>query len=82
MTMTRRDSLTGLLRVAAAALIWGTIPLVLRSADGASVIKVFYRVLFGGVVLAGVDGADRAARRGHRPAAQRSSSSWRARARS
>jgi len=53
MTMTRRDSLTGLLRVAAAALIWGTIPLVLRFADGASVIKVFYRVLFGGVVLVG-----------------------------
>jgi drug/metabolite transporter (DMT)-like permease len=45
------DSLTGLLRVGAAALIWGTIPLVLRFADGASVIKVFYRVVFGGLVL-------------------------------
>jgi drug/metabolite transporter (DMT)-like permease len=46
-----RDSLTGLLRVALAGLIWGSIPLVLRYADGASVIKVFYRVLFGGLVL-------------------------------
>lgn len=51
MTTTRRDSLTGLLRIAAAGLIWGTIPLVLRYADGASVIKVFYRVLFGGAVM-------------------------------
>ena len=50
---TRRDSLTGLLRIAAAGLIWGTIPLVLRAADGASVVKVFYRVLFGGIVLLG-----------------------------
>ena len=48
---TRRESLTGLLRVAAAGLIWGTIPLVLRAADGASVVKVFYRVLFGGLSL-------------------------------
>jgi drug/metabolite transporter (DMT)-like permease len=47
----RRDTLTGLLRVGAAGLIWGSIPLVLRAADGASVIKVFYRVLFAGVVL-------------------------------
>lgn len=47
----RRDTLTGLLRVGAAALVWGTIPLVLHAADGASVIKVFYRVLFAGVVL-------------------------------
>ena len=45
------ESLTGLLRIGAAALIWGTIPLVLRFADGASVVKVFYRVVFGGLVL-------------------------------
>lgn len=47
----RRDTLTGLLKVGAAGLIWGTIPIVLRAADGASVIKVFYRVLFAGIVL-------------------------------
>jgi drug/metabolite transporter (DMT)-like permease len=47
----RRDTLSGLLQVGAAGLIWGTIPLVLHAADGASVIKVFYRVLFGGVAL-------------------------------
>ncbi len=44
-----RENRLGLLRVAAAGLIWGTIPLVLRAADGASVIKVFYRVFFAGV---------------------------------
>jgi drug/metabolite transporter (DMT)-like permease len=47
----RRYSLTGLLLIAAAGVIWGTIPLVLRAADGASLIKVFYRVLFAGVVI-------------------------------
>lgn len=47
----RRDTLIGLLGVGAAGLIWGTIPLVLRAADGASVIKVFYRVFFAGLVL-------------------------------
>ncbi len=50
---TRRESLTGLLRVAAAGLIWGTIPLVLAQAQCASVVKVFYRCLFAGVVLVG-----------------------------
>ena len=49
----RRETLTGLLRVGAAGLIWGTIPLVVRAADGASIIKVFYRVLFGGIVILG-----------------------------
>jgi drug/metabolite transporter (DMT)-like permease len=48
----RRAQLTGLLLVGAAGLVWGTIPLVLRAADGASVVKVFYRVVFGGAVLA------------------------------
>jgi drug/metabolite transporter (DMT)-like permease len=47
----RRTALSGLISVGAAGLIWGSIPLVLRAADGASVIKVFYRVLFAGVVL-------------------------------
>src|ERR1035437_2100628 len=48
----RHASLAGLLLVGAAGLVWGTIPLVLRAADGASVVKVFYRVVLGGVVLA------------------------------
>jgi len=52
-TPERRDTLTGLLRVGAAGFIWGSIPLVLRAADGASVIKVFYRVLFAGIVILG-----------------------------
>jgi drug/metabolite transporter (DMT)-like permease len=50
--LTRRDNLSGLARVALAGLIWGTIPLVLRSADGASVIKVFFRVAFAGAAMA------------------------------
>jgi hypothetical protein len=41
----------GLARIALAGLIWGSIPLVLRAADGASAIKVFYRVAFAGVAL-------------------------------
>jgi len=47
----RRAQLTGLLLVGAAGLVWGTIPLALAAADGASVIKVFYRVFFAGIVL-------------------------------
>ena len=47
----RRHSLVGLLLIATAGVIWGTIPLVLRAADGASVIKVFYRVFFAGIVI-------------------------------
>lgn len=41
----------GLARVALAGLMWGSIPIVLRAADGASAIKVFYRVAFAAVVL-------------------------------
>lgn len=48
----RRSALTGLLLVGAAGLVWGSIPLALAAADGSPVIKVFYRVLFAGVVLA------------------------------
>lgn len=48
---TRSDSLGGLLRIAAAAIVWGTIPLVLRAADGASAVKVFYRVAVAGVAM-------------------------------
>jgi len=53
MTMTRRAALIGLGRVAVAGVIWGTIPLVLRAADGASIIKVFYRVLFANMAILG-----------------------------
>lgn len=45
------DRLSGLARIAVAGLIWGSIPLLLRSADGASVVKVFYRVFFAGIVI-------------------------------
>jgi drug/metabolite transporter (DMT)-like permease len=48
---TRSDSLGGLLRIAAAAVVWGTIPLVLRAADGSSAVKVFYRVAFAGIAM-------------------------------
>lgn len=37
--------------VGAAGLIWGSIPVVLHAADGASVVKVFYRVFFAGIAL-------------------------------
>ena len=42
------SELSGLLLVALCGVIWGTIPLLLRAADGASVAKVFFRVAFGG----------------------------------
>ncbi len=51
-TSARRANRIGLARVAIAGLIWGTIPLVLRAADGASIIKVFYRVFFAAIALA------------------------------
>jgi drug/metabolite transporter (DMT)-like permease len=41
----------GLARIVFAGVIWGTIPLVLRAADGASVVKVFYRVFFAAVAI-------------------------------
>jgi len=47
----RPAEIGGLVRVVFAGVIWGTIPLVLRAADGASVVKVFYRVLFAGVAI-------------------------------
>jgi drug/metabolite transporter (DMT)-like permease len=47
----RREARSGLVRVAIAGVIWGTIPLVIRAADGASAIKVFYRVLFAGLAI-------------------------------
>jgi len=48
-----RERLYGLGRVALAGLIWGTIPLILRAVDGASVIKVFFRVFFAALVIGG-----------------------------
>lgn len=50
-TPARRDALGGLVRVGAAAVVWGTIPLVLRAADGAPAVKVFYRVAVAGVAM-------------------------------
>lgn len=46
-----RQRLVGLARIAIAGLIWGSIPLVLRAADGASVVKVFFRVACAGLVI-------------------------------
>lgn len=50
-TSQSRARALGLARVALAGVIWGTIPLVLRAADGASVVKVFYRVFFAGIAI-------------------------------
>jgi drug/metabolite transporter (DMT)-like permease len=47
----RNPELGGLARVVFAGIIWGTIPLVLRAADGASVVKVFYRVFFAAAAI-------------------------------
>lgn len=41
----------GILAILTAALIWGTLPLVLRHVDGAPIITVFYRVFFGFVAI-------------------------------
>lgn len=48
-----RQRLFGLARIALAGLVWGTIPLVLRYADGASAVKVFFRVFCAWTVIAG-----------------------------
>jgi drug/metabolite transporter (DMT)-like permease len=48
-----RQRLIGLGRIALAGLIWGSIPLVLRAADGASAVKVFFRVFCAWLVIAG-----------------------------
>jgi len=51
---TPHDRLVGLARIALAGLIWGSIPLIMRAADGASVVKVFFRVFFAALVIGGV----------------------------
>lgn len=48
---TRGERVSGLVRVALTGVIWGTIPLVLRAADGDTWVKVFYRVLFAAIVV-------------------------------
>lgn len=40
------DQASGVISVLMASLIWGTLPLVINFVDGASIIKVFYRVFF------------------------------------
>ncbi|MBI5231677.1 MAG: DMT family transporter [Coriobacteriales bacterium] len=52
-TTARRQELAGLGSIAVASLIWATIPLVIRAVDGASIIKVFFRVFFAGASVAG-----------------------------
>lgn len=47
-----RERLWGLARVATAGVVWGTIPLVIRAADGSPVIAVFFRMVFAGLVVA------------------------------
>lgn len=48
---TRAGRVSGLVRVALTGVIWGTIPLVLRAADGDPWVKVFYRVVFAALVI-------------------------------
>ena len=48
---TSEERVSGLARVALASVIWGTIPLVLRAADGAPTVKVFFRVFFAALVV-------------------------------
>ena len=47
------DRLSGLIRIAFTGIIWGTIPLALRAADGDPTVKVFYRVFFAALVVGG-----------------------------
>lgn len=48
----RRGSLTGLMLVGAAGLVWGTIPIALAAAHSAPVIAVFARVVIAGLAMA------------------------------
>lgn len=50
--LARTDGLAGIVRVGVAGLIWGSIPLAMRAADGASVVKVFFRVACAWAVIA------------------------------
>ncbi len=48
---TSGERVSGLIRVALTGIVWGTIPLVLRAADGDPWVKVFYRVFFATIVI-------------------------------
>lgn len=50
---THGERVSGLIRVALTGVVWGTIPLVLRAADGAPWVKVFFRVFFAVIVVGG-----------------------------
>lgn len=50
-TSPAQDSASGLLRVAGAGIIWGTIPIALRAAEGSPTVTVFYRMLLAGTAL-------------------------------
>ena len=45
--------LSSLAQIAFVGIIWGTIPLFLRAADGSSLVKVFFRCFFAAVALIG-----------------------------
>lgn len=45
------ERFAGLVQVTLAGVIWGTIPLVLRAADAAPVVKVFFRVALAAIVV-------------------------------
>lgn len=51
MPTTSRETRTGLLKVAAAAIIWGTIPVFTRMAPVPATVKVFWRCAFAGVAI-------------------------------
>ncbi|HZL06899.1 MAG TPA: DMT family transporter [Coriobacteriia bacterium] len=53
-TGTRDESRSALLRVALAAMTWGTIPLFVRAVDANAMVIVFWRVTFAGIVIAAV----------------------------
>lgn len=53
-TDARRESRSALLRVAVAAVTWGTIPLFVRAVDVNATVIVFWRVVFAGAAIAAV----------------------------
>lgn len=52
LTSTRDESRSALLKVAIAAVTWGTIPLFVRAVDANAVVIVFWRVAFAGAAIA------------------------------
>ncbi|MDZ4063133.1 MAG: EamA family transporter, partial [Coriobacteriia bacterium] len=47
----RKETPSGLVRVAIAATIWGSIPVFVRAVDASSFVIVFWRVTFAGATL-------------------------------